>query len=124
MHGQWHRIRWGGPPGRLPFQLRMLSLTKYITYIFIITMVAAAGASPGFCLTPPRTEKSQTALFNTYDRNHDGKITLQEFLDLNGCRDRSCRERLTKIFRQMDLNGDGVITLDEFLAPVRGKGKK
>lgn len=73
---------------------------------------------------PPRTKKSQTALFNTYDGNHDGKITLQEFLDLNGCRTQSCRDYLTKTFRKMDLNGDGVITLEEFLAPVRGKTKK
>ncbi|MHB8067792.1 MAG: EF-hand domain-containing protein [Desulfobaccales bacterium] len=102
----------------------MGSLIKYLTCIFTVLIVAGAAWVPVARAVPPRTEKSQTALFNTYDRNHDGKITLQEFLDLNGCRNPSCRERLTKTFRQMDLNGDGVITLEEFLAPVRGKSKK
>jgi len=102
----------------------MGSLIKYLPYICTILIVAGACAVSEVRAVPPRTEKSQTALFNTYDRNHDGKITLQEFLDLNGCRNPSCQERLTKTFQKMDLNGDGVITLEEFLAPVRGRTKK
>ena len=102
----------------------MINPTKLFSYILISIIVAAAAWAPEVGAVPPPTEKSRTALFNTYDRNHDGKITLQEFLDLNGCRNQSCRERLTKTFQKMDLNGDGVITLEEFLAPLRDKSKK
>ncbi|MBM4273308.1 MAG: hypothetical protein FJ134_02445 [Deltaproteobacteria bacterium] len=87
---------------------------KFTASLFLTLILCISyAASPTFCLTPPRTEKSQTALFHTYDRNRDGKITLQECLDLNDCRTQSCRDYL-----------DGVITLDEFLASVRGKDKK
>ncbi len=101
----------------------MISLIKYAPYILTILIISGALGASEVRAVPPRTEKSQTALFNTYDRNKDGKITLQEFLDLNDCRTQSCRDYLTKTFRKMDLNSDGAITLEEYLAPVRRKGK-
>ena len=102
----------------------MINKNKFSTYILTCIMVAGFTASPGLGRVPLPTEESRTSLFRTYDRNREGKITLQEFLDVNDCRNQSCRERLTKTFQKMDLNGDGVITLEEFLAPLRGKGKK
>lgn len=102
----------------------MINKYKLPTYVLIFIMVAGFTASPGFGRVPLPTEESRTSLFHTYDRNRDGKITRQEFLDVNDCRNQSCRERLTKTFQKMDLNGDGAITLEEYLAPLRGKGKK
>lgn len=111
------------PPYALPLSRGMISLIKFLPYTIIALIVSGALGASEVHAVPPRTEKSQTALFNTYDRNKDGKITLQEFLHLNDCRTQSCRDYLTKTFRKMDLIGDGAITLEEYLAPVRRKGK-
>ncbi len=48
--------------------------------------------------------------FRKYDRNGDGFITLQEFLEPVTVRDQ---------FRALDKNRDGRISRDEFLGPER-----
>jgi hypothetical protein len=54
-------------------------------------------------------------VFKSRDKNHDGKLTLQEW-EVEGDQSRA------KQFRDRDANHDGIVTLDEALAYGRKKG--
>jgi len=56
----------------------------------------------------------QTALFQYYDKNNDGRINYDEFL--NSFRIKMNQRRLDyikKVFKGIDLNNDGLVSLDE-----------
>lgn len=56
-----------------------------------------------------------TEIFDSRDRNHDGKLTLQEW-SVEGAKGND------KLFLDRDANHDGVVTLDEALAYGRKHG--
>ena len=59
--------------------------------------------------------------FNLFDKDHDGKISLDEFRNVvmlitDG---QITEERITKMLKEVDLNGDGVIDFEEFYTAVK-----
>ncbi|MFA6985983.1 MAG: hypothetical protein WC213_07225 [Arenimonas sp.] len=57
-------------------------------------------------LTTPCLAQSQSSYFDAVDTDHDGRISLSEFV-----------ERMSWAFRQMDRNADQVLSPDEQLVP-------
>ncbi|MBV9490138.1 MAG: EF-hand domain-containing protein, partial [Verrucomicrobia bacterium] len=76
-----------------------------------VTAVSALLALSG-CATSPQSSHPHAAVFDVVDRNHDGKITRDEFIDWD-------IERLFKIY---DRNHDGVVDLNEFRA-IEGRNR-
>lgn len=60
---------------------------------------------------PPHASPRQ--VFNWLDVNHDGYLTLNEFLAAPWIQNRA---KAIKFFRWMDTNGDGFVSLPEYLA--------
>lgn len=56
--------------------------------------------------------------FENLDTNNDGKIALQEFIDMAQARRRSPED----IFKRLDADGDGFINQEEFAARPAGRG--
>ena len=64
---------------------------------------------------PPRERPKVEDVFKTMDTNHDGKVTLEEFVGKakdNPDRAKAMEER----FKAIDTKDNGYITLDEFKA--------
>jgi len=56
----------------------------------------------------------QTALFQYYDKNKDGRVNYNEFLDSFRISMNQRRlEYIKKVFKGIDLNNDGLVSLDE-----------
>ncbi len=55
--------------------------------------------------------------FDSMDRNHDGVVTMEEFMSV-----RHPGGRGDRIFKARDTNGDGVLTKEEFCSG-KGTGK-
>ena len=53
------------------------------------------------------------AVIATYDKNDDGLISLQEFIEIYTADGSITVERATQVFTDLDTNGDGLITTDE-----------
>ena len=70
--------------------------------IAVAAMLAALCCAP----TPCVAGGSANRYFDVVDTDHDGRISLDEYL-----------ERMTWAFRRMDANGDGVLEPGEQLAP-------
>ena len=58
--------------------------------------------------------------FNFFDKDHDGKISLDEFRNVVMllC-DTATDEDITEMLKEVDLNGDGEIDFEEFYAAVK-----
>lgn len=52
---------------------------------------------------------------NSFDKNSDGSITLEEYISTRAKWGKS-KEESTKFFKYHDKNKDGLVTLEEFLA--------
>ncbi|PSB13628.1 calcium-binding protein [filamentous cyanobacterium CCP2] len=63
-------------------------------------------------LLPPQKLEEIKQAFAQIDRNHDGKIELQEYMDYLLNRE---KEIFLKKFRYLDRDQDGVIEFEEFL---------
>lgn len=60
---------------------------------------------------------SPEKLFEKFDKNKDGLLSLNEFCDAALAFSRTVsREDLEKRFKEIDVNGDGVVNLDEFVS--------
>ena len=58
--------------------------------------------------------------FNFFDKDHDGKISLDEFRNvLMLICDTATDEDITEMLKEVDLNGDGVIDFEEFYAALK-----
>jgi len=66
-------------------------------------------------VTKDQIDAAVAAKFKSYDKNGDGKITLDEYqafwLDLT-------HERMVRSFQRLDREGAGVVTLDEVQKPL------
>ncbi len=76
-----------------------------------ILLSCAAFVLPSCAGTPKAPPKDAKTIFSTFDLNHDGRISRNEFL--SQVRNRKAGE---KLFNELDANGDGYISLDEAMA--------
>ena len=94
-------------------------------------------AKRGAALPEETEESKEQRRFDRYDKNHDGKITVQELLaprvksfkklDVNGDKLQSFDEwsiSTRKRFKKLDLNGDGVISPRELTASKKPARRK
>ena len=88
---------------------KLLSLAVMAGFAASVSLAAPAQT------TNPNTQKR----FDRADKDHNGKLTLEEFIGNNT----KNKDRKEKRFHRLDKNGDGVITLDEFPAPSGNKSK-
>eukprot|EP00703_Trepomonas_sp_PC1_P004674 JAP91932.1 Calmodulin [Trepomonas sp. PC1] len=81
--------------------------------------------------------KKSFELFNSFDKNDDGKLDFQEFHELmvvrlktheqeqeQCCTHQWCHEKCDKMFEEMDTNKDGFIQYIEVKAYMEMKGEK
>lgn len=62
----------------------------------------------------------QRDLFNDIDRDSDGRVTVDEFINtFNRKRVNISEEKVRDLFQQLDTNGDGAIEIDEFMDQMR-----
>ncbi len=81
----------------------------------LATFFVIAGMAYSQSQNPPRYGCQQR--FNTLDADHDGKLTIAEFMSFQ-----HSRNNPEQVFDSMDVNGRGYVTKDEFCAR-RGMGK-
>ncbi len=97
----------------------MSKLRFCLTTLMLVSFSAAAMA-----IEPPATaaqvvrpvkrpHPSPTQIFQRLDKNHDGLLTLDEFLAAPWVKNKA---RAEKLFVWMDTNKDGRVSLQEFLA--------
>ena len=82
------------------------------TSLFIVRVDTMAGVDED------KAEAQET--FNFFDKDHDGKISLDEFRNVVMllC-DTATDEQITEMLKEVDLNGDGEIDFEEFYAAVK-----
>jgi len=78
----------------------------------------AIGAELADAAQRARSKPNPAVLFQKLDKNHDGVLTLQEFV---GRRTGAKAMKAVQVFQKKDTNRDGVLTLAEFMTRV---GKK
>ena len=86
----------------------------------ILVSLSQAAVADGYPLVPRPTTPgaisqrlSPRQVFQLLDTNHDGVLSLNEFLAAPWVRN---PQRATRVFRWMDTNHDGLVSLQEFLA--------
>ena len=63
-------------------------------------------------------------VFQKFDTNRDGKVSLEEYKAAARALDRAIGEaEAVKAFRVMDIDGDGFIDLNEFMEMFNGEGR-
>lgn len=96
-----------------------MSRTRLVLAAILISLPYAAMADvyPGVpAPLPPRVTSQRLSprqVFCWLDTNHDGFLSLDEFLAAPWVKN---RQRATRFFRWMDTNHDGLVSLQEFLA--------
>ena len=97
----------------------MSKLGLYLTVVIVASLPCAATSDDYPKLPPPIPPKampqhlSPRQVFHRLDTNHDGFLTLNEFLAAPRVKN---KQRATRFFRWMDTNKDGLVSLQEFLA--------
>jgi Ca2+-binding EF-hand superfamily protein len=88
----------------------------FVALAVAVTLAAATVQAPAQAQTI--TGQDCEALFNTTDTDHDGKISIEEFVVGLGGQTYAARKVLKERFAGTDTNKDDVITKDEFCIPV------
>ncbi len=70
---------------------------------------------------PPTPEEECEALFKKYDTDHDGKVSVNEFVVGNEAQSFGTRKAARDNFLLMDTNHDEQLTLEEFCAAPETK---
>jgi len=76
-----------------------------------LVLLFALAWSPAPADDPPKKRQSIEDVFKKLDKNHDGKVTLDEFRAFPGIKN---KDAAAKAFDAADANGDGWLSLDEF----------
>lgn len=70
------------------------------------------------------TKEEMKWVFQKFDTNRDGKVSLEEYKAAARALDRAIGEaEAVKAFRVMDIDGDGFIDLNEFMEMFNGEGR-
>jgi hypothetical protein len=88
----------------------------FVALAVAVTLAAATVQTPARAQSVSGEECE--ALFNTTDTDHDGKISIEEFVVGLGGQTYAARKVLKERFVGSDTNKDDVITKDEFCIPV------
>lgn len=94
-----------GPCATPPLAERFIRRMKRLSLLFAFSSMAA------FAQQAPPARPSPEEIFKRMDKNHDGKITIDELPP----------ERREN-FKRIDTNGDGAISLQEHIAFLTGRG--
>ncbi len=77
----------------------------------LLILLAAISMGLGCAGTTKAPPQDSQAIFAGFDRNHDGRVSRNEFF--SQIRDRKMAE---KLFNELDANGDGYISPEEAAA--------
>ena len=67
---------------------------------------------------PNKPAKSPEERFSKFDKDGDGKLSLEEFI---GKKEGEAKDKATKRFAKLDKNSDKSLSLDEFKAGAKPK---
>ncbi len=93
---------------------------KIVFFLSTVALILVQAPTPAFP-APPVQEEPQAyweKRFQEMDHNHDGKVSLEEYLAFYGPGSPLRRKNVEYEFRKYDRNGDGFITRQEHFTPV------
>jgi Ca2+-binding EF-hand superfamily protein len=96
--------------------LAIRSDTPHITWVkirFLAFGLLSVAAFHVLAEDPTSNESQAERLFQNFDTNHDGVISLDEYRA--GMAGNMSEARVAKVFTEKDRNGDGVLSLEELL---------
>jgi hypothetical protein len=94
----------------------------------IVALVLSIGVGTAFAQGkqgkrqgPPKGKPNIEEVFKTKDKDHDGKLSKEEFL--GNVKDPEREKAVEARFKAIDTNNDGFITLDELKAAMEKRGQ-
>ena len=92
------------------------------TLLGSLTLVPAAQSADPPAGSDEKAAK-RAALFPKLDKNGDGSLSKEEFVDRKGLKENpDAAEKASKTFAKHDSNGDGSLSEEEFVGGGGGKG--